>query len=271
MTDINGGPDALAPISKAQVRSARRLHQRKGRQAAGEFLVEGAQAVREALGGDDEITLIIVDDPSRHREILALAGGLPVVQADANETAQLADTVTTQGLFAVVRDTPARLEDLRVDPQLMVICAEVRDPGNAGTVIRCADAFGADGVILTHGSVERTNPKTVRASVGSIFHLPVISGPDAAQAIGWAREHGMQVFAADAGGRNLDEIANTQLARPTAWVLGNEAWGLPDEVIELVDEIVSIPMWGRAESLNLSTAAAVCLYASASAQRHGLS
>ena len=253
MTDIHGGPNALAPISQAQVRSARRLHQRKGRQAAGEFLVEGTQAVREALADPDQIRLLIVDDPGRHREI-----------------AQLADTVTSQGIFAIVHDTAARLEDLPSGSRLVVICAQVRDPGNAGTVIRCADAFGADGVILTHGSVERTNPKTVRASVGSIFHLPVVSGPSLDEAVSWARDQGMQVLAADAGGRGLDRIPHAELARPTAWVMGNEAWGLPADVVDLVDEVVSIPMWGRAESLNLSTAAAVCLYATASAQHHAI-
>lgn len=268
MIEVDSGPDALVPISKAQVRSARRLHHRKGRQSAGEFLVEGTQAVREALANPDEVRLLIVDDPDRHGELVALADGIPLVVADRNEISQLAETVTSQGVFAVVRDTAARLEDLTPEPKLVVICAEVRDPGNAGTVIRCADAFGADAVILTRGSVERTNPKTVRASVGSIFHLPVVSGPDAAQAISWAHDQGLQVFAADAGGRILDEMSRSELARPTAWVLGNEAWGLPDEVIDLVDEVVSIPMWGRAESLNLSTAAAVCLYTSASAQRH---
>ena len=270
MTDIHGGPNALAPISQAQVRSARRLHQRKGRQAAGEFLVEGTQAVREALADPDQIRLLIVDDPGRHREILALATGIPLVQAGQREIAQLADTVTSQGIFAIVHDTAARLEDLPSGSRLMVICAQVRDPGNAGTVIRCADAFGADGVILTHGSVERTNPKTVRASVGSIFHLPVVSGPSLDEAVSWARDQGMQVLAADAGGRGLDRIPHAELARPTAWVMGNEAWGLPADVVDLVDEVVSIPMWGRAESLNLSTAAAVCLYATASAQHHAI-
>ena len=270
MTDHLDGPIDLAPISKAQVRSARRLLARKGREAAGEFLVEGTQAVGEALAEPGLVRLLIVDEPSRHTQLLGLATGLPVVRASAPEIAQLADTVTTQGIFAIVRDSPVGLADLPARPQLVVICAQVRDPGNAGTVIRCADAFGADAVVLTHGSVERTNPKTVRASVGSLFHLPVVSGPSLDEAVSWARDQGMQVLAADAGGRGLDRIPHAELARPTAWVMGNEAWGLPADVVDLVDEVVSIPMWGRAESLNLSTAAAVCLYATASAQHHAI-
>lgn len=235
---------------------------------AGEFLVEGTQAVREALGQAGAVRLLVVDDPARHSELLDLGAGLPVVQATRADIAQFSDTVTPQGVFAVVHDEPVGISDLPTDPQLVVICAQVRDPGNAGTVIRCADAFGADAVLLTHGSVERTNPKTVRASVGSIFHLPVASGADLDEALAWARASGLQILAADAGGDGLDELAaNGELARPTAWLMGNEAWGIPPDVLARADRIVSIPMWGRAESLNLSTAAAVCLYATASAQR----
>ena len=148
----------------------------------------------------------------------------------------------------------------------MVVCAQVHDPGNAGTVIRCADAFGADAVVFTKGSVEVFNPKTVRASVGSIFHLPIVVGVEIADALTWLRGQGMQVFAADGGGAHLDELGDA-LTRPTAWIMGNEAWGLPERERSLADQVVGVPMWGQAESLNLSTAAAVCLYATASAQR----
>lgn len=271
MSETHDGPDAVAPISKAQLRSARRLLHRKGRQLAGEFLVEGAQGVREALTDPDSLRLLIVDEPARHAELLALAPQACVAQAEASQIAEITDTVTSQGIFAIVSYDPLGLAELPSDPQLVVICAQVRDPGNAGTVIRCADAFGADAVVLTQGSVELVNPKTVRASVGSIFHLPVASGVEFSSAIEWARAQGMQVLAADAGGQSLDELSRSGgLSRPTAWVFGNEAWGLPAEVLAEVDRVVSIPMRGRAESLNLSTAAAVCLYATASAQQHSL-
>lgn len=268
MTERQDGSNELAPISRAQVRSARRLLQRKGRESAGEFLVEGSQAVREALTGHRSVRLLIVSDQAKHADLLTLAADVPVVHATETDVALLSETVTSQGVFAIVRDAQVGLADLPQRPRLVVICAQVRDPGNAGTVIRCADAFGADAVILTRGSVEHTNPKTVRASVGSIFHLPVVSGVEFTDAVDWAREQGLRVLAADAGGRNLDDLVQTQeLARPIAWVMGNEAWGLPDELLAQVDEVVSIPMWGRAESLNLATAAAVCLFATASTQR----
>ncbi len=149
----------------------------------------------------------------------------------------------------------------------MAICADVRDPGNAGTVIRCADAAGADLVVLAGHSVDAYNPKTVRASVGSLFHLPLAMAADPADAVRAAQEAGLVVLAADGSGEVDLDHADELLAGPTAWLFGNEAWGLPDELAALADHRVRIPIHGRAESLNLSTAAALCLYASARAQR----
>ena len=152
--------------------------------------------------------------------------------------------------------------------RLVVICADVRDPGNAGTVIRTADAAGADCVVLAGSSVDAYNPKTVRASAGSLFHLPVAVEPDVVTAVAAARAAGLTVLAADGAGEVvLDRGAEGLLAGPTAWLFGNEAWGLPPETAALADHRVRIPIHGRAESLNLSTAAALCLYASAAAQR----
>ncbi len=143
----------------------------------------------------------------------------------------------------------------------------MRDPGNAGTVIRCADAAGADGVVLAGDSVDAYNPKTVRASVGSLFHVPFAVERDPAAAVRAARAAGLTVLAADGGGEVDLFQADDLLARPTAWLFGNEAWGLPAELAELADARVRIPIHGRAESLNLATAAALCLYASAKVQR----
>ena len=151
--------------------------------------------------------------------------------------------------------------------RLVAICADVRDPGNAGTVIRTADAAGADGVVLAGSSVDPYNPKTVRASVGSLFHLPLAVEPDVATAVAAAKAAGLSVLAADGDGETSLDEAGDLLGRRTAWLFGNEAWGLPREVAALADHRVRIPIHGRAESLNLSTAAALCLYASACAHR----
>jgi RNA methyltransferase, TrmH family len=158
---------------------------------------------------------------------------------------------------------------LRERPRLLAVCADVRDPGNAGTVIRCADAAGAGGVVLTGSSVDPYNGKAVRASVGSLFHLPLALDPRTTDVVAALQADGVTVLAADgAGETDLDDAADEGLlTRPTAWLFGNEAWGLPGEIAALADHRVRIPIHGRAESLNLATAAAVCLYASARALR----
>lgn len=250
------------------LRSARRLLRRKDRQSAGQWLVEGPQAVRELLHHRPDLMVRLFHTPEaaeRHPDLLASAAG-SAQPVSAEQLATITDAQTPQGLVAVARATSDVLPDTA---RLVVICAQVRDPGNAGTVIRCADAFGADAVILTEGSVELGNPKTVRASVGSLFHLPVVTRMTLADAVAWCREHGLQVLAADGGStRRLDQLAAAgTLAGPTAWLMGNEAWGLPTEDAALADAVVGIPIWGAAESLNLATAAAVCLYTTAAAQR----
>ena len=149
----------------------------------------------------------------------------------------------------------------------MAVCADVRDPGNAGTVIRTADAAGAGGVLLAGDSVDAYNPKTVRASVGSLFHLPVGVEPDVPSAVATAQAAGLVVLAADGGGEVDLFEADHLLRGPVAWLFGNEAWGLPAGTAALADHRVAIPIPGRAESLNLATAAAVCLYATARARR----
>ncbi|WP_395858243.1 TrmH family RNA methyltransferase [Arachnia propionica] len=263
MTDSR---NAARELPSSVLRSFRRLTQRRGRDLAGEFLVEGRQAVREALASDGLVTAVVVADPERHADLL---DGTDVTVWHGSETAmrQLSDTVTPQGIVAVCRQPHFSWEDF-ADARLLVICAQVRDPGNAGTVIRCADAFGADGVILTSGSVEVWNPKTVRSTVGSLFHLPILTGIDLAEAVDRVHAMGMQVLAADGDGEPLDLLAaQGRLAQPSAWLMGNEAWGLPEADAALADQVVAIPMWGAAESLNLSSAAAICLYQTASAQR----
>lgn len=267
-------PIAPAPASLGLLRSARRLLRRKDRVESGRFLAEGRQAIGEALGRPGTVLdLLVADDTvQRHQDLLNIAvrAAVPVALASARDLATLSDTVTPPGLVAVCRQVDVTLDEaLADDPRLVVLCDQVRDPGNLGTVIRCADAFGADAVLVSQDSVDLYNPKTVRASTGSVFHLPVVTGVDVAEATDHARSRGLQVFGADGGGQaTVDDLATAgRLAEPTLWVMGNEAWGLPDGHAELLDALVAVPIFGRAESLNLSTAAAVFLYASATAQR----
>lgn len=261
----------LPEPSQAVLRAARALLRRKERKSVGTFLVEGPQAVREALEQPEIVEAVFFRWGSvhDHLELLtaARAAGVAHYAVSEQNLATLSDTVTPQGVVAVCRTLDVPLaEAVTPEVALVVICAQIRDPGNAGTVIRCADAFGADAVILSSDSVEVYNPKTVRASVGSIFHLPLVVGVDLAEAIDACRAAGLQVFATDGeAGTELTDLTDA-LAAPTAWVMGNESWGIPVEHLELADTTVAVPIYGRAESLNLATAAAVCLYASASAQ-----
>ena len=262
----------LQEPSKGALQRARSLQRRRGRAESRQFLVEGRQAVREALGRPGAVDSLYVrwDAALDNADLIemAKAAEVPYFALSEQNLASITDTVTPQGIVAVANDVDVPLDDvLAASPRLVVICAQVRDPGNAGTVIRCADAFGADAVILSSDSVEVYNPKVVRASVGSLFHLPIVEDADLATVIDACRAAGLQVFATDgAAGTVLTDLGD-DLAKPTAWVMGNESWGLPVEHLALADKTVAVPIYGRAESLNLATAAAVCLYASASAQR----
>jgi len=234
--------------------------------------------VREAVGhrsaGEPTLTEAFTtpEAAERHADIVAAAraAGARVRTATDEVIAEISQTVTPQGLVGVCRFLDQPFEQvLAARPRLVAVLAHVRDPGNAGTVLRCADAAGADAVVLTDASVDLYNPKSVRASVGSIFHLPVAVGVPVERAVTGLREAGVRVLAADgAGERDLDtELDRGAMGGPTAWIFGNEAWGLPEETRALADAVVRVPIHGRAESLNLATAAAVCLYASARAQR----
>jgi RNA methyltransferase, TrmH family len=262
----------LTSIRSPRVKSARQLTKRALRQRARSFLAEGPQAVGEALAAGDVVTQLFVTAAAqpRHTGLIELAAGqgADVHLVSGEVMTELAQTITPQGVLAVCRFVDVPLAAVPAGSRLVVVLANVRDPGNAGTVLRTADAAGAGGVIFAGSSVDPYNSKCVRASAGSLFHLPVVTGIPVDEAVRVLRDRGLQVLAADGGAATtLDDLQSAgQLGRPTAWLLGNEAWGLPADVLDLADEAIAVPIYGRAESLNLAAAAAVCLYASARAQ-----
>lgn len=264
------GSPLITTTRHRAVTAARRLGKRAFRREDGRFLVEGPTGVTEALAEQGSLVELFVtpEAASRYADLLAVAtaGNVPIHPVTPSVLAELAQTVTPQGLIGVarLRDQPLA-EALGTQPRLVVVLASVRDPGNAGTILRTADAAGADAVIFTEASVDPYNPKCVRSSAGSLFHVPFVVGVDLATAIGDMREVGLRVLATSGAG-SVD-LYSAELSGPVAWVFGNEAWGLPEELSVLADESVRVPIHGRAESLNLATAAAVCLYASAQAQR----
>lgn len=268
-------PEPTLTTRTGRVRRARRLATRRFRAETGQFLAEGLQAVREALAltGVTHEVFATAAATERHAALhdAALDGEVPWSVVDDDVLAEIADATTPQGVVAVCDTVVRGLDALPAAPRLVVVCHDMRDPGNAGAVLRCADAAGADAVVLSADSVDPTNPKAVRASAGSLFHLPVVVERDHDLVLAALRERGLQVLATD-GEADLDlfeaerATSPVDLAAPTAWVMGNEAQGLSAQVRDAADLAVAVPILGQAESLNLATAAAVCLYASARAQ-----
>jgi TrmH family RNA methyltransferase len=253
-----------------RVVAARKLHRRRERDQTGRFLAEGPQAVREALDRGVVVELFgTADALSRYAEMVR-AAGVRVSPVTEDALASLTETVAPQGLIAVCSTVDIPLsEALARSPRLVAVLAGIRDPGNAGTVLRTADAAGAGTVIFTGEAVDPYNGKCVRASAGSLFHVDVVRSGDPAVVVQELRAAGLRVLAADPyGATDLDDLADSgELADPTAWLFGSEAHGLPDELAGAADARVRVPLHGRAESLNLAAAAAVCLYASARALR----
>jgi len=253
----------------ARIVTARKLTRRAGRDAAGLFLAEGRQAVAEALADPGGVREVFATEAAAaaHRDLLG-ATLVPVRHVTDKAAASLSETVTPQGLIAVcaLRDVSAEAV-VAAPPRLSVALAELADPGNAGTVLRTADACGAGAVVFGAGSADPYGGKAVRSSAGSIFHVDVVRGAPLETLLPGLRSAGVTVLAADGGGEaGLDELT-TELAGPVLWLFGNEARGVPAELAALADARVRIPMRGRAESLNLAAAAAICLYTTQLAQR----
>jgi TrmH family RNA methyltransferase len=254
-----------------RVVAAVKLHRPAARRAAGRFLVEGAQAVTEALAHGVVHELFATDEATARHTLLvagARAAGVTVSTVTPRAAAALAETVTPQGFVAVCAlvdvDVPSALSG---GPRLVAVLVDAGEPGNAGTVVRVADAAGADAVLLAGDSVDVHNGKCVRASTGSVFHLPVARHRDTTALVARLHVAGLQVLATAADGEvDLDD-ADELLGAPTAWLFGNEAHGLDPLLAAAADHRVRVPIHGRAESLNVATAAAVCLYASARVQR----
>lgn len=258
--------ERLTSTRNPRVQAIKRLHRRSARVAERRFVVEGPQAVREALasGSLTELYASDLDSPLVEQ---ARSAQVPVVPVSEPVLEALAETRTPQGLVGVAPLLDVPLHDLPERPQLIVVVHAIADPGNAGTVLRTADAAGADAVVFTEGSVDPHSGKAVRASAGSLWHLPVVSGPPLVSVLQALRERGLQVLATTGGGQqDVHRLgASGALDAPTAWLLGNEAHGLDAEALEQADRRVRIAIRGRAESLNLAAAAAVCLFESARA------
>ncbi len=256
----------ISSLRNPRVAAAVRLKKRAFREEERAFLVEGAQAVGEALAVSGRLSVLFHTDV-HPLVVRARENGTEVVEVSPDVMAKLTSTVTPQGLVGVAGFVDVDLPELPSRPGCVAILHAVRDPGNAGTVLRSVDASGGDAVVFSSTSVDPYNPKTVRASAGSLFHLPVVRDAETAEAVDLVRARGCRVLAMDASGD--DDLFEVDLDRPTAFLFGNEAWGLPGDVARLADATVRIPIAARAESLNLAAAAAVALFEHARQRRDG--
>jgi TrmH family RNA methyltransferase len=231
------------------------------RERTGTFLVEGPFAISEALRADADVReLFVTSEAPRRAELteLALSKGASVIVVSDPVLKAMSDSVTPQGVVAVAGIPATGLADLPEGATLVLVLAGVRDPGNAGTLVRSAVAAGADAVVFADGSVDPYGPKTVRAAAGGVFLVPVVVAASLADCVARLRELGLTILGASAGADTAaDEV---DLTAPVALVLGNESWGIPQDSAALLDGEVGIPMPGPAESLNVGIAGSILLF-----------
>jgi TrmH family RNA methyltransferase len=244
------------------VAAAIKLHRHVGRRRAASFLAEGPNLVEAALRRG-LVSEVFATEAALAR-FGSMLGDVHVDLVTERAAKALSDTVTPVGLVAVCSVPEVALADV-LPARLVAVAVEISEPGNAGTLIRIADAMGADAVVLAGHSVDPYNGKCLRASAGSIFSIPVVSAPDAHDAVAALSETGIQVLATTVDGEVSLEDAD--LSQPTAWLFGPEAHGLPADLAAKATHRIRIPMPGNAESLNVASAAAICLYQSARAHR----
>ncbi len=257
----------------AAVKRVAALIRKKDRLVQGRFVVEGPQAVRELLAHRADTAEAVYattgTEAWQHEiDVLASENGVAIERVTDAVLAAMSDTVHPQGVIAVARIVRPTLGDALNGARLVAVLHEVRDPGNAGAVLRAADAAGADAVVFSGDSIDPWHPKVVRATTGSLFHLPVVAAHSLEETVEAATAAGLTAVAADVRGELLTDAGQARLlSQRVAWVFGNEARGLADAERALADTVIRLPIYGKAESLNLATAASVCLYTTAFAQR----
>jgi TrmH family RNA methyltransferase len=260
------GGKKLVGINNPQVKYVRRLANHHFRDKEKKFLIEGLRFVEEAINSTWPVEMLvyskkIMDNP-RAEHLLKTAGfrNVSLLEMEEKDFGELAETATPQGIIAVATQRGQSLEDLKTGdgPALLVLVDGVQDPGNLGAIVRSADAAGAGGVILLKGTADIYNPKALRATMGSIFHLPVIQGVSAQDILFYLKQRGIKTVAGDPHGSRL--LFEIDLKVPCALVAGSEAGGIGENLKENVDDLARIPMPGRAESLNVAISASIMLY-----------
>lgn len=255
----------MQELSKEKLKQIHKLGTEKEREKEEKFLIEGMRLCQEALSSKWEVELVLFSS-----EFVESAGGQNLVEefgrrgaevfrVKKREIEKLADTETPQGIVAVVKKKKFTLSrDFLKQASLLLALDNIRDPGNLGTIIRTADAAGVDLVLLSNGCVELYNPKVIRSTMGSVFHLPVAESLDLSEVISDLRKAGFKIIVSEAhAGKNY---ATVEYPDKNCLIIGSEASGISKQILDLADEKVKIPIFGKAESLNASVAAGILLY-----------
>lgn len=251
----------LTGLQNPQVKAAAELKQKKYRQQQGLFLAEGLRTVEEAVASKTVVSIFytaIEDDRTRSVLEEAAAQQLKLYCVSDAVMKKIADTDTPQGIIAVCKMQNVTLDKLLSKGEMLLVLDRVGDPGNLGTMLRTADAAGIGGVVLLKGCVDIYAPKTVRSSMGSLFHVPVVSGIGEDKFIAEAKDAGYELLVTSLEG--ADNLYKADLGGRIAFVMGNEAGGVSANILERADKRVFIPMAGRAESLNVAMAAGVVMF-----------
>ena len=254
------------------IKKVKSLKLKKYRELRKEFFVEGARIVKEALMSSAEIKEIIISEKASENEdiaetiCMAIKLGCDIYTVSETVFKSISETTNPQGILATIKMADYDLEEMIIAKSIdvckcdkyFVILDEIKDPGNMGTIIRTADAAGFNGVIVSKGCVDVYNPKVLRSTMGSIFHIPINLSQDLSYALKEIKSQNIRVYAAHTKG-NL-YYYEADMTQSTAIVIGNEAFGISDKTMESADELISIPITGRAESLNASVAAGILMY-----------
>ena len=257
---------ATSPISQTRLKNYQKLTQKKYRQAERKYLVEGIRLVEEALTSNAAIEAVIINSEFLKEDYAKdIIDNVKKRRIDCFEASEkdfnyLSDTVATQGIIGVIVMNEPNVEQFWNNlpkKSLLVALDDISDPGNVGTIIRSCDWFGVEGVFLNKNTVELYNPKVVRSTMGSIFHIPIFADVDLPRILHRGKEEKFSItVSAVSGGKRLSAF---EMRERCLLVLGNEIQGVSSEVKRIADEFITIPQFGKAESLNVGVACGVIL------------
>lgn len=266
---LDGERDMTFKITSSQnplIKEIKSFRSRKNRSKKGLFIIEGSKLFFEALNEEEKIASIFMSEQflstGESKEILARAAARSIKTYALPDRLfkAISDTESPQGILAVIKARHRNINQLPAEGNLLVILETLQDPGNMGTIIRTADAAGFTGIIVSQGCVDVYNPKVLRSTMGSIFHIPLFFSDNLGETIQILKSKGTKIYAAHLKGTS--NYFQLDMHNDTAIIIGNESKGISAEIAALADELVKIPMIGKAESLNASVAAALLMYES---------